>query len=174
MSSTFAATTLPASVQLPSGDTSGEGDTAGTDGQGDQATSSPGAAGPREATSFGGKDGSKNDVGEEPSAVDSPRSDAPRDLRSDGAVSSRQTCVIGSTNSVGMQTADTMVTRFLTEPEARRLETNNSLPSPELGPRGEVVAPTRGDFSMDPSSLGRTRLVGVPVTSSPGAAYSPG
>ncbi|KAE9189446.1 hypothetical protein PF004_g22214 [Phytophthora fragariae] len=158
MSSTPAATTLPATVQLPSGDT------AGTDGQGGQATSSPGTAGPRDAISFGGKDSSKDDVGEEPSAVDSPRSDAPRDPRSDGAVSSRQTYVIGSTNSVGTQTADTMVARFLTEPEARRLETNNSLPPPELGPRGEVMAPTRCDFSMDPSSLGRTRLVGVPAS----------
>ncbi|KAE8907240.1 hypothetical protein PF003_g9494 [Phytophthora fragariae] len=57
-----------------------------------------------------------------------------------------------------------MVTRFLTEPEARRLETDNSLPSPGLGPSGEVVAPTRCDFSMDSSSLGRTRLVGVPAS----------
>ncbi|KAE8875806.1 hypothetical protein PF005_g22014 [Phytophthora fragariae] len=182
MSSTSAATMPPASVQLPSGNTSGEGDTAGTDGQGGQATSSPGVAGPRGATSSGGKDSNKDDVGEEPSAVDSPRSDAPRDPRSDGAVNSHQTCehVIGSTNSVETQTADTMVTRFLTEPEARRLETENSLPSPELGPRGEVwlrlatfsrawssrrsVAPTRCDFSMDPSSLGCTRLVGVPAS----------
>ncbi|KAE9314613.1 hypothetical protein PF008_g19449 [Phytophthora fragariae] len=166
MSSTSAATMPPASVQLPSGNTSGEGDTAGTDGQGGQATSSPGVAGPRGATSSGGKDSNKDDVGEEPSAIDSPRSDAPRDPRSDGAVNSHQTCehVIGSTNSVETQTADTMVTRFLTEPEARRLETDNSLPSPELGPRGEVVAPTRCDFSMDPSSLGCTRLVDVPAS----------
>ncbi|KAE8966479.1 hypothetical protein PR002_g28353 [Phytophthora rubi] len=166
MSSTSAATMPPAAVQLPSGNTSGEGDTAGTDGQGGQATSSPGVAGPRGATSSGGKDSNKDDVGEEPSAVDSPLSDAPRDPRSDGAVNSHQTCehVIGSTNSVETQTADTMVTRFLTEPEARRLETDNSLPSPELGPRGEVVAPTRCDFSMDPSSLGCTRLVGVPAS----------
>ncbi|KAE8881999.1 hypothetical protein PF011_g28496 [Phytophthora fragariae] len=57
-----------------------------------------------------------------------------------------------------------MVTRFLTEPEARRLETDNSLPAPEFGPRGEVVAPTRCDFSTDPSSLGRTRLMGVPAS----------
>ncbi|KAE8968213.1 hypothetical protein PF002_g28658 [Phytophthora fragariae] len=140
MSSTSAATTPPASVQLPSGNTSDEGDTAGTDGQGGQATSSPGAAGLRDATSFGGKDSSKEDVGEKPSVVDSPRSDAPRDLRSDGAVSSRQTCVIGSSNSVGTQTADTMVTRFLTEPEVRRLETDISLPAPELGPRGDVAS----------------------------------
>ncbi|KAE8886868.1 hypothetical protein PF003_g28843 [Phytophthora fragariae] len=174
MSSTSAATTPPASVQLPSGNTSDEGDTAGTDGQGGQATSSPGAAGLRDATSFGGKDSSKEDVGEKPSVVDSPRSDAPRDLRSDGAVSSRQTCVIGSSNSVGTQTADTMVTRFLTEPEVRRLETDISLPAPELGPRGDVVAPTRCDFSMDLSSLSRTRLIGVPVAFSPGAACPPG
>ncbi|KAE9346471.1 hypothetical protein PF008_g8271 [Phytophthora fragariae] len=57
-----------------------------------------------------------------------------------------------------------MVTRFLMEPEARRLEADNSLPAPEFGPRGEVVAPTRCDFSMDPSSLGHTRLVGVPAS----------
>ncbi|KAE8956062.1 hypothetical protein PR001_g31865 [Phytophthora rubi] len=158
MSSTSAATTPPASVQLPSGDTSGEGDTADTDGQGGQATSSPGVAGPRGATSSEVKGSNKDDVGEEPSAVDSPRSDAPRDPRSDSAVNSRQTCVIGSTNSVETQTADTMVTRFLTEPEVRRLETDNSLPGPELGPCGDVVAPIHCDSSMDLSSLGRTRL----------------
>ncbi|KAE8972438.1 hypothetical protein PF005_g26993 [Phytophthora fragariae] len=159
MSSTSAATTSPAFVQLPSGDTSDEGNTAGTDGQGGQATSSPGAAGPQDTSSSGGKDNSKDDVGEEPSAAGSPRSGTLNGPRSDSAVDSRQTRAIGTTNSVGTQTADAMVTRFLTEPEARRLETDNLLPSPEFGPRGEVVAPTRCDFSMDPSSLGRTRLV---------------
>ncbi|KAE9259524.1 hypothetical protein PR003_g34751, partial [Phytophthora rubi] len=61
MSSTSAATTPPASVQLPSGDTSGEGDTADTDGQGGQATSSPGVAGPRGATSSEVKGSNKDD-----------------------------------------------------------------------------------------------------------------
>ncbi|KAE8882028.1 hypothetical protein PF005_g22954 [Phytophthora fragariae] len=64
MSPTSTATTPPASVQLPSGDTSGEDNTAGTDGHGGQATSSPGDAGLRDATSSGGKDNSKDDVGE--------------------------------------------------------------------------------------------------------------
>ncbi|KAE8973047.1 hypothetical protein PR002_g26321 [Phytophthora rubi] len=167
MSSTSAATTSPASVQLPSGDTSDEGNTAGTDGQGGQATSSPGAAGPQDTPSSGGKDNSKDDVGGEPSAAGSPRSGTLNGPRSDSAVDSRQTRAIGSTNSVGTQTADAMVTRFLTEPEARRLETDNLLPSPEFGPRGEVVAPTRCDSSMDPSSLGRTRLEFFPEEGPP-------
>ncbi|KAE9310184.1 hypothetical protein PR003_g20325 [Phytophthora rubi] len=141
MSTTSAVTTPPpASVQLPSGNTSDEGDTAGTDGQGGQAPSSPVPADLRDATSSGGKDLGKGDIGEAPSAADTPRSDSLPGSRSDSAVNSRQTCVIESTNSVGTQTADTMVTRFLMEPEARRLETDNSLPAPEFGPRVGVPA----------------------------------
>ncbi|KAE8965072.1 hypothetical protein PR001_g28841 [Phytophthora rubi] len=140
MSSTSAATTLPASVQLPSGDTSGEGDTAGTDGQGGQAISSPAPADSRGTPSPGRNGTGEDDAGDGHSTAGPPRSDALRGSRSNSAVNSRQTCVIGSTNPVGTQTADAMVTRFLMEPEARRLETDNSLPAPELGPRGEVVA----------------------------------
>ncbi|KAE9002923.1 hypothetical protein PR003_g17814 [Phytophthora rubi] len=165
MSPTSAVTTPPpASVQLPSINTSDEGDTVGTDDQGDQAPSSPVPAGFRDATSSGGKDLGKGDIGEAPSTADPPRSDSLPGSRSCSAVNSRQTCVIEPTNSVGTQTADTMVTRFLMGPEARRLETDNSLPAPEFGPRGEVAAPTRCDFSMDLSSLCRTRLVGVPAS----------
>ncbi|KAE8881016.1 hypothetical protein PF007_g31295 [Phytophthora fragariae] len=174
MSNTSAATMLPASVQLPSGDTSGEGDTAGTDGQGDQAASSPAPVDSRNTPSPGRNSAGDDDAGDGHSTAGSPRSDALRGSRSDSAVNSRQTCVIGSTNSVGTQTADTMVTRFLTGLEVRRLETDNSLPAPELGHRGDVVAPTRCDFSMGLSSLGRTRLIGVPVAFSPGAACPPG
>ncbi|KAE8973532.1 hypothetical protein PR001_g26283 [Phytophthora rubi] len=158
MSSTSAATTLSASVQLLSGDTSGESDTADTDGQGGQAISSPAPADSRGTPSRGRNGTGEDDAGDGHSTAGSPRSDAFRGSRSDSAVNSRQTCVIGSTNSVGAQTADIMVTRFLTEPEVRRLEADNSLPAPELGPRGDVVAPTRCDYSMDLSSLGRTRL----------------
>ncbi|KAE8964954.1 hypothetical protein PR001_g28876, partial [Phytophthora rubi] len=164
MHSTSAVTTPPASVQLPSGDTSGEGDTAGTDGQGGQAASSPAPVDSRNTPSPGRNSAGDDDAGDGHSTAGSPRFDALRGSHSDSAVNSRQTCVIGSTNSVGTQTADTLVTRFLTEPKVRRLETDNSLPAPELGPRGDVVAPTRCDFSMDPSSLGRTRLVGVPAS----------
>ncbi|KAE9287323.1 hypothetical protein PR003_g26080 [Phytophthora rubi] len=158
MSSMSAATTPPASVQLPSDNTSGEGNTAGTDGQGGQAISSPAHADSRGTPSRGRNGTGEDDAGDGHSTAGSPRSDPLRGSRSDSAVNSRQTCVIGSSNSVGTQTADNMVTRFLTEPEVRRLETDNSLPAPELGPRGDVVAPTRCDSSMDLSSLGRTRL----------------
>ncbi|KAE9159514.1 hypothetical protein PF005_g32010 [Phytophthora fragariae] len=158
MSSTSAATAPPASVQLPSGDTSGVGNTAGTDGQGGQAISSLAPADSRGTPSPGRSGTGEDDAGDGHSTASSPRSDALRGSRSDSAVNSRQTCVIGSTNFVGTQTADTMVTRFLTEPEVRRLETDNSLPAPELGLCGDVVAPTRCDFSMNLSSLGRTQL----------------
>ncbi|KAE9270745.1 hypothetical protein PF008_g30531 [Phytophthora fragariae] len=174
MSSTSAATAPPASVQLPSGDTSGEANTAGTDYQGGQAISSPAPADSRGTPSLGRSGTGEDDAGDGHSTAGSPRSDALRGSRVDSAVSSRQTCVIGSTNSVGTQTADTMVTRFLTGLEVRRLETDNSLPAPELGPRGDVVARTRCDFSVDLSSLRRTRLIGVPVAFSPGAACLPG
>ncbi|KAE8898000.1 hypothetical protein PF010_g28266 [Phytophthora fragariae] len=174
MSSTSAATTPPASVQLPSGNTSGWGNTAGKDDQGGQAITSPAHADSRGTPSRGRNGIGEDDAGDDHSTAGSPRSDALRGSRLDSAVNSRQTCVIGSTNFVGTQTADTMVTRFLTEPEVRRLETDNSLPAPELGPRGDVVAPTRCDSSMDLSSLGRTRLVGVPAAFSPGAACPPG
>ncbi|KAE8963856.1 hypothetical protein PF011_g28880 [Phytophthora fragariae] len=140
MSNTSAATMLPASVQLPSGDTSGEGDTAGTDGQGDQAASSPAPVDSRNTPSPGRNSAGDDDAGDGHSTAGSPRSDALRGSRSDSAVNSRQTCVIGSTNSVGTQTADTMVTRFLTGLEVRRLETDNSLPAPELGHRGDVAS----------------------------------
>ncbi|KAE8888126.1 hypothetical protein PF005_g30350 [Phytophthora fragariae] len=156
MNSTSAATTPPASVQLLSGNTSGEGNTAGTDGQGGQAISSPAHADSRGTPSPARNGTGEDDAGDVHSTAGSPRFDALRGSRSDSAVNSRQTCIIGSTNSVGTQTANTMVTRFLTEPEVRRLETDNSLPAPELGLCGDVVAPTRCDFSMDRSSLGRT------------------
>ncbi|KAE9269074.1 hypothetical protein PR003_g31245 [Phytophthora rubi] len=158
MSSTSAATTPPTSVQPPSGDTSGEGDTVDTDGQGGQADSSPAPADSRGTPSPGRNGTGEDDAGDGHSTAGSPRSDALRGSRSDSAVNSRQTCVIRSMNSVGTQTADTMVTRFLTEPDVRRLETDNSLPAPELDLRGDVVAPTPCDSSMDLSSLGRTRL----------------
>ncbi|KAE9049491.1 hypothetical protein PR003_g11414 [Phytophthora rubi] len=76
----------------------------------------------------------------------------------------RQTCATTSTSSVGTQTADAMVSRFLSEQDAQRLESDDSLPTPELGPHGEVLAPTRHDLSVDPSTLGRTRPVGVPAS----------
>ncbi|KAE8967672.1 hypothetical protein PF011_g27468 [Phytophthora fragariae] len=158
MSSTSAATTPPASVQPPSCDASGEGNTAGTDGQGGQAISSPAPADSRGPPSPGRNGTGEDDAGDGHSTAGSPRSDALRGSRSDSAVNSRQTCVIGSTKSVGTQTADTMVTRFLTEPEVRRLETDNSLPAPELDPRGDVVAPTRlldGSLVPRPHSVGR-------------------
>ncbi|KAE8959802.1 hypothetical protein PF005_g27621 [Phytophthora fragariae] len=140
MSPTSAATAPPASVKLPSGDTSGEGNTAGTDGQGGQAISSLAPADSRGTPSPARNGTEEDDAGDGHSTAGSPRSDALRGSRSDSAVSSRQTCVIGSTNSVGTQTTDTMVTRFLTGLEVRRLETDNSLPAPELGPRGDVAS----------------------------------
>ncbi|KAE9201885.1 hypothetical protein PF005_g14783 [Phytophthora fragariae] len=56
-----------------------------------------------------------------------------------------------------------MACRFLTEQEAKRLEAQKALPLPDVDSHGNVQAPSRHDFSMDSSSLGRTRLVGVPA-----------
>ncbi|KAE9005166.1 hypothetical protein PR002_g16848 [Phytophthora rubi] len=81
----------------------------------------------------------------------------------DGAVILPKLRTVISPGSAGMHALGAMACGFLTEQEAKRLETQNMLPPPELDSRGNVQAPSRHDFSMDQSSLGRTRLVGVPA-----------
>ncbi|KAE9344768.1 hypothetical protein PR003_g8288 [Phytophthora rubi] len=127
MCATSAASTPLTSVQLPSGDTSGEGNTAGTDGQGGPAINSPAPSKPQNLSSSGGGDDEKGGDDKQGSPAGSTCSNSPR-YSSPGDV---------------------------TEQEAQRLKAENSLSPSEFGPRGEVLAPTRHDFSVDISSLGR-------------------
>ncbi|KAE9315156.1 hypothetical protein PR003_g19064 [Phytophthora rubi] len=172
MCPTYAAARPPATTRVPLGDTSGEGDTADAGGQGDQATDPPSRAG-SQANSHADSQSDvdeveeEGDAGKENSPTKSPE-DATRDgspgaFDADDVVVLPKVRTVISPGSAGMYALGVTACRFLTEQEAKRLEAQNALPPPELDSRGNVQAPSRHDFSMDPSSLGRTRLVGVPA-----------
>ncbi|KAE9282209.1 hypothetical protein PR003_g27467 [Phytophthora rubi] len=179
----FVAARPPAAAQPPSGDTSGEGDTTGAGGQGNQtadppapensqaashAGSSPGASDADDAADNAdnaGDAGESGDESEKDESTDRPEGVACNSPPGtpDAAVILPKVRTVISPGSAGMHALGAMACRFLTEQEAKRLETQKTLPPPELDSRGNVRAPSRHDFSVDPSSLGRTRLVGVPA-----------
>nr|KAE8921789.1 hypothetical protein PF009_g27938 [Phytophthora fragariae] len=179
----FVAARPPAAARPPSGDTSGEGDTTGAGGQGNQtadspapensqaashAGSSPGASDADDAADYADNAGDAGESGDESEKDES--TDRPEGVACNsppgtpgGAVILPKVRTVISPGSAGMHALGAMACRFLTEQEAKRLETQKTLPPPELDSRGNVQAPSRHDFSVDPSSLGRTRLVGVPA-----------
>ncbi|KAE9344853.1 hypothetical protein PR003_g8248 [Phytophthora rubi] len=176
----FVAARPPAAAQPPSGDTSGEGDTTGAGGQGNQ-TADPPAPESSQAASHAGNspgasdaDDAADNAGDAGESGDECEKDEPTDRLEgvarnsppgtpDGAVILPKVRTVISPGSARMHALGAMTGRFLTEQEAKRLETQKTLPPPELDSRGNVQAPSRHDFSVDPSSLGRTRLVGVPA-----------
>ncbi|KAE9268606.1 hypothetical protein PF008_g31081 [Phytophthora fragariae] len=109
--------------------------------------------GPRDAPPLGGENNGEDGVGDGRSSDGSVHSGSPRKLPPNDAIESHQTRATTSANSVGTQTTNSMVARFLTEQDAQRLESDNSLRTPELGSHGEVLAPNRHDLSVDPSTL---------------------
>ncbi|KAE9119725.1 hypothetical protein PF006_g18290 [Phytophthora fragariae] len=176
----FVAARPPAAAQPPSGDTSGEGDTTGAGGQGNQtadppapensqaashAGSSPGASDADDAADNAGDAGESGDECEKDEPTDRPEGVARNSPPGtpDGAVILPKVRTVISPGSAWMHALGAMAGRILTEQEAKRLETQKTLPPPELDSRGNVQAPSRHDFSVDPSSLGRTFLVGVPA-----------
>ncbi|KAE9204482.1 hypothetical protein PF002_g20628 [Phytophthora fragariae] len=176
----FVAARPPAAAQPPSGDTSGEGDTTGAGGQGNQtadppapessqaashAGPSPGASDADDAADNAGDAGESGDECEKDEPTDRPEGVARNSPPGtpDGAVILPKVRTVISPGSAWMHALGAMAGRILTEQEAKRLETQKTLPPPELDSRGNVQAPSRHDFSVDPSSLGRTFLVGVPA-----------
>ncbi|KAE8977869.1 hypothetical protein PR001_g25009 [Phytophthora rubi] len=170
MCPTYAAARPPVATRVLSGDTSGEGDTAGAGGQDGQTTDHPTTGGSRASSradpSSGADEADEDgDENEEDSPTDRAAGaahDSPPGTPEDVVILPKVRTVI-STDSVGMQALGTMACRFLTEQEAKRLEAQKALPLPDVDSHGEVQAPSRHDFLMDSSSLGRTRLVGVPA-----------
>ncbi|KAE9298871.1 hypothetical protein PF008_g23395 [Phytophthora fragariae] len=132
-------------TQLPSGDTSGEGDTAGTGGQGDQATNPPpqdGAPASSQARSAPEADDAEADE----------EMDDPGEHPGDALILPKVRTVV-STESAGMHALGAMACQFLTEQTANRLEAKKQLPPPDWDAQGNVRTPSRHDFSADPSSL---------------------
>ncbi|KAE8907224.1 hypothetical protein PF005_g28862 [Phytophthora fragariae] len=169
MCPTYAAVRPPAATRVPLGDTSGEGDTTGAGGQGDPTVDPPAPESSRASShtdaSHDADDGEGDDAeSEEETPVDHPGGAA----RGSSSGTPDDTAIlpkvraVDSTDSAGMHALGAMASRFLTEQEAKRLEDQKALPLPDMDSRGDVQAPPRLAFSVDPSTLGRTRIVGVP------------
>ncbi|KAE9027403.1 hypothetical protein PR003_g13365 [Phytophthora rubi] len=169
MCPTYAAARPPAAKRVPSGDTSGEGDTAGAGGRGGQTTDPPALEGspvssredPSPDTDKADENGDEGEGGGPTDHLEGVAHDSPPGTP-DNTLNLPKVRTVVSTDSAGMYALGAMVCSFLTEQEAKRLEDQKALPLPDADLQGNVQAPSRHDFSMDPSSLGRTRLVGVP------------
>ncbi|KAE9282389.1 hypothetical protein PF008_g27654 [Phytophthora fragariae] len=170
MCPTHAATRPPAATRVPLGDTSGEGDTTGVGGPGDPTADPPVSEGSRASShtgaSPGTEDGDEDDgESEEEAPADHPGSVAHGDSSDvpDDAAILPKAHTVAATDSAGMHALGAMACRFVTEREAKRLDDQKAFPLPDMNSRGDVQAPSRLAFSVDPSTLGRTRLVGVPA-----------
>ncbi|KAE9282078.1 hypothetical protein PR003_g27501 [Phytophthora rubi] len=167
MCPTYAAARPPAATRVPSGDTSGEGDTAGAGDQGGQTNDHPTTvSSPVSSRADPSSDADEADENGDESEGEGPADrtagavhDSPPGIPEDVVILLKVRTVI-STDSAGMHALGAMACRFLTEQDAKRLEAQKALPLPDVDSHGNVQAPSRHDFSMDSSSLGRTRLVG--------------